>query len=79
MRSTKVIHIVSCHAEDEVGNVIIKKPAAKGFENRKTIVMQSHLDMVHQKNSDTVFDWQPLDDLLTAGFDGYYHARDERV
>ena len=42
---------------DPVGNVIIKKPAYKGFENRKTIVMQSHLDMVHQKNSDTVFDF----------------------
>ena len=43
--------------EDEVGNVIIKKPATAGQENRKTIVMQSHLDMVHQKNSDTVFDF----------------------
>ena len=43
--------------EDEVGNVIIKKPATKGLENRKTIVMQSHLDMVHQKNADTVFDF----------------------
>jgi dipeptidase D len=42
---------------DPVGNVIIKKPASKGMENRKTIVMQSHLDMVHQKNSDTVFDF----------------------
>jgi dipeptidase D len=43
--------------EDEVGNVIIKKPATKGLENRKTIVMQSHLDMVHQKNSGTDFDF----------------------
>ena len=43
--------------EDEVGNVIIKKPATAGHENRKTIVMQSHLDMVHQKNSDTIFDF----------------------
>ncbi len=43
--------------EDEVGNVIIKKPATAGQENRKTIVMQSHLDMVHQKNSDTTFDF----------------------
>ena len=42
---------------DHVGNVIIKKPASKGMENLKTIVMQSHLDMVHQKNSDTVFDF----------------------
>ncbi|MBP8066837.1 MAG: beta-Ala-His dipeptidase, partial [Flavobacterium sp.] len=43
--------------KDEVGNVIIKKPASAGMENRKTIVMQSHLDMVHQKNNDTVFDF----------------------
>ena len=43
--------------EDEVGNVIIKKPASSGMENRKTVVMQSHLDMVHQKNSDTEFDF----------------------
>jgi len=43
--------------EDEVGNVIIKKSATKGLENRKTIVMQSHLDMVHQKNAATVFDF----------------------
>ncbi len=42
---------------DKVGNVIIKKPATKGMENRKSIVMQSHLDMVHQKNNDTVFDF----------------------
>jgi len=43
---------------DEVGNVIIKKPATIGFENKKTVVMQSHLDMVHQKNSETVFDFE---------------------
>ncbi|MBC3757720.1 aminoacyl-histidine dipeptidase [Hyunsoonleella sp. SJ7] len=42
---------------DEVGNVIIKKPATPGMEDRITIVMQSHLDMVHQKNNDTVFDF----------------------
>jgi dipeptidase D len=44
-------------SKDEVGNVIIKKPATVGMENRKTIVMQSHLDMVHQKNNDTDFDF----------------------
>lgn len=42
---------------DEAGNVLIKKPATAGMENRETIVMQSHLDMVHQKNSDTTFDF----------------------
>ena len=43
--------------QDETGNVIIKKPASAGMENRKTVVLQSHLDMVHQKNNDTVFDF----------------------
>lgn len=42
---------------DPVGNVIIRKPATAGMENRKTVVLQSHLDMVHQKNSDTEFDF----------------------
>jgi len=42
---------------DKVGNVIIKKPASLNMENRKTLVMQGHLDMVHQKNSDTTFDF----------------------
>ena len=43
--------------EDEVGNVIIKKPATPGMEHRKAVVLQSHLDMVHQKNTDTDFDF----------------------
>lgn len=42
---------------DKVGNVIIRKPATPGMEDRKAIVMQSHLDMVHQKNNDTDFDF----------------------
>jgi len=42
---------------DEVGNVIIKKPATAGMEDRKAVILQSHLDMVCQKNNDTVFDF----------------------
>lgn len=42
---------------DEIGNVIIRKPATTGMEGRKMITLQSHLDMVHQKNSDTQFDF----------------------
>ncbi|MDR3678421.1 MAG: aminoacyl-histidine dipeptidase [Flavipsychrobacter sp.] len=42
---------------DEAGNVIIKKAATLGFEGRPTVVLQSHLDMVHQKNANTVFDF----------------------
>ncbi len=43
--------------EDEIRNVIIRKPATPSMENRKPIVMQGHLDMVHQKNADTIFDF----------------------
>ncbi|MCK0203653.1 cytosol nonspecific dipeptidase, partial [Ornithobacterium rhinotracheale] len=43
--------------EDAIGNVVIKKPATPGMEDRKTLILQSHLDMVHQKNNDTVFDF----------------------
>ena len=51
--------------EDEIRNVIIRKPATPGMENRKALVLQGHLDMVHQKNSDTVFDFD------TQGIDMY--------
>ncbi len=43
---------------DEVGNVIIRKPATAGMEDRKAIVLQSHLDMVCQKNNDVNFDFE---------------------
>ncbi len=42
---------------DECGNVLISKPATPGMENRKKVTLQSHVDMVHQKNNDTVFDF----------------------
>lgn len=42
---------------DSVGNVIITKPASAGMEDRKTVIIQSHLDMVHQKNNDTNFNF----------------------
>jgi len=43
---------------DSVGNVIIKKPASKDMEDRKTVVLQGHLDMVCQKNNATDFDFE---------------------
>jgi dipeptidase D len=51
---------------DETGNVLIRKPASQGYENRKGIVLQSHLDMVHQKNSDSLFDFdtQGIESLI---------------
>lgn len=44
--------------EDICGNVVIKKPATPGYENRKKVVLQSHLDMVCQKNNDVDFDFE---------------------
>ncbi len=42
---------------DEAGNVIIRKPATAGMENRKVVTLQAHMDMVPQKNNDTVHDF----------------------
>lgn len=43
--------------KDKIGNVIIKKSATSGMEDCKTVILQSHLDMVHQKNASTQFDF----------------------
>jgi len=43
---------------DKIGNVIIRKPATKGMENRKGVILQTHLDMVPQKNSDKKHDFE---------------------
>jgi len=47
---------------DETGNVLISKPATAGFETKKTVILQSHIDMVCEKNSDVVhnFDTDPI-------------------
>ena len=54
--------------KDETGNVIIKKPATPGMENRKVVVLQGHLDMVPQKNSDNNHDFKT--DPIEAYIDG---------
>ncbi|GAB7088256.1 aminoacyl-histidine dipeptidase [Marinifilum fragile] len=54
--------------KDEVGNIIIKKPATPGYEDRQGVVLQGHLDMVPQKNADTVHDFEK--DPITAIIDG---------
>ena len=53
---------------DEVGNVIIRKPATAGMENRRGVIFQSHLDMVPQKNADTNHDFTK--DPIRAYVDG---------
>ncbi|MFC1732759.1 aminoacyl-histidine dipeptidase [candidate division KSB1 bacterium] len=53
---------------DEIGNVIIKKPATPGMENKKGVILQGHIDMVPQKNSDTAHDFDK--DPIQAYIDG---------
>ena len=51
---------------DEIGNVIIRKPATPGYENRKGVILQGHCDMVPQKNSDKVHDFKkdPIETIV---------------
>jgi dipeptidase D len=53
---------------DAIGNVIIRKPASTGYENHPGVVLQGHMDMVPQKNNDTVFDFSK--DPIEAYIDG---------
>ncbi|MFA5648090.1 MAG: aminoacyl-histidine dipeptidase [Bacteroidales bacterium] len=53
---------------DEAGNVLIRKPGTKGMENRMSVVMQSHMDMVCEKNSDVSHDFNT--DPINAYVDG---------
>ncbi len=56
--------------QDEIGNVLIRKPATPGFENRRSVVLQSHMDMVCEKNSDKIhdFDKDPIDTFIKEGW-----------
>ena len=53
---------------DEAGNVIIRKPATPGMEDRKGVILQAHMDMVPQKNNDTVHDF--VNDPIQTWIDG---------
>ncbi len=53
---------------DETGNVLIRKPATKGMENKPTVILQSHMDMVCEKNNDIDFDFQK--DAIQTYIDG---------
>ena len=53
---------------DEIGNVIIKKPATPGMEDRVGVILQGHIDMVWQKNADTDFDFE------TQGIESYING-----
>lgn len=59
--------------EDEVGNILITKPAVKGMEDRKTVVLQSHMDMVGEKNADYPHNWT-TDPIIPKINDGWVTA-----
>jgi dipeptidase D len=55
---------------DEAGNVLILKPATPGMESAPTVILQTHMDMVCEKNSDKVFDFDndPIEPVITDGW-----------
>ena len=59
--------------KDGIGNIIIRKPATPGMENRKGIILQAHIDMVPQKNSDKVHDFEK-DPIQPRIVDGWVYA-----
>lgn len=75
-KEERIIQVVKAFGEnlglettvDKVGNVIIKKPATPGMEDRKCVVLQGHLDMVPQANSDKEFNFET--DPIEAYIDG---------
>lgn len=54
--------------QDEIGNVLVRKPATKGMEDRKPVVLQAHMDMVPQKNSHVNHNFET--DAIQASIDG---------
>lgn len=62
------------YKKDDMGNVVIKKSATKGFEDLETIILQSHVDMVCEKNSDKLHDFE--NDPLTLVIDGEWLKAD---
>lgn len=55
---------------DEIGNVLIVKPPTKGYENSPTVILQTHMDMVCEKNSDKIFDFDndPIEPVISDGW-----------
>jgi dipeptidase D len=58
------------YQKDNIGNVVILKPATAGYENRKSVVLQSHVDMVCEKNTDTIhnFETDPIEAYIDNGW-----------
>ena len=56
------------YKKDDVGNLVISKPATKGLEKKPTVILQAHVDMVPQKNTATIHDFEK--DPIAAYIDG---------
>lgn len=61
------------YAQDKTGNIVIRKGATPGMEDRETIILQGHVDMVCEKNSDVEHDFYK-DPIKTQITDGWIHA-----
>lgn len=62
------------YKQDKAGNIVIKKAATPGYENRETVILQSHVDMVCEKNNDTVHDFD--NDPIRTIIDGEWLRAD---
>lgn len=60
--------------EDPAGNIVMRKPATPGYENRKTVLLQAHMDMVPQKAPDSTHNFE-TDPIETYIEDGWVHAK----
>lgn len=65
-------HGIECK-RDKIGNVVMRKPATAGYEDRPAVILQSHMDMVCEKNSDVDFDFE-TDAIRTRVEDGWVRA-----
>jgi len=61
---------------DAVGNIIIKKPASKGLQKAGPVILQGHIDMVVQKNNDTIFDFNTMGINMYLDKDDLGYAND---
>ena len=61
------------YSKDAIGNVVMRKPATPGYEDRPTVILQAHMDMVCEKNSDVEFDFEH-DAIRTRIEDGWVKA-----
>ncbi|MBQ5879341.1 MAG: cytosol nonspecific dipeptidase, partial [Alistipes sp.] len=61
------------YQKDEIGNVVMRKPATPGMEDRPMVILQAHMDMVCEKNSDVEFDFEN-DPITTRIEDGWVKA-----